>query len=265
MIHLLEFVHITEFSTRNIQSFVILCIVHIKLYNMIHSLKLNLLIILICISLSATQKTKIIEAFSESEVDTNVDVTKTSSEMCSENENLSHNELDKRPEIIGSSSMKNDFYYKPNFRNYYKPISAQLYENLASSDTNFDGSINILKNRIPPVTYLPPVYPPFQDNMLSQKVESESLINEDVRPPRVYRSEKDFWKQLQHDSIMKNILPTMPIPFYRNIEVDAPEASDLYYIPMLLVCSPRIIYGRSLNNNDQGFPISYLSQNAGYV
>lgn len=227
---------------------------------MIHSLKL--LIILVCISLSATQKTEIIEAFSENEVDE--DVTKTSSEMCSENENLSYNELDKQPEIIGSSSMINDFHYKLNFRNYYKPISAQLYENLASSDTNFDGSINILKNRIPPVTYLPLVYPPFQDNMLSQKVESESLIDEDVRPPRVYRSEKDFWKQLQHDSIMKNILPTMPIPFYRNIEADAPEASDLYYIPMLLVCSPRIIYERSLNNKDQGFPISYHSQNGGY-
>ncbi|CAH2086265.1 unnamed protein product [Euphydryas editha] len=219
---------------------------------MTHSLILNSIIILICISLSATQKTKIIEALPDNEADTNVDVTKTSSESCPENENWSYKKIDDRSEIFPSWLTTNDFYFNPISRNYFKPVSSHLYEDFEPSSASFDGSINVLKSRIPPVRYLPPVYSPLHNKFLSQKVESdEDHINENVRPPRVYRSEDDFWEQIKRDSIMKNILPTMPIPFFRNIEAYAPEASNLYYIPMVLVCSHGIINEETLENDSQ--------------
>ncbi|XP_050344779.1 uncharacterized protein LOC126769873 [Nymphalis io] len=232
----------------------------------------TIICIILCEKIVESQETAIIEALSaendENKRYNNVDLT--SWEICFENENLNHSETDDQTEMIPYSlSPTQDFYLQPNFQRDDKTISSHTYQvdaltNLKSSGMSlrrYDGVLypythsNMLSsfNTIPPVRYLPPVYSPLHDTFLSEKRDSDQGSIENVRPPRV---ENDFWEQLQYDSIMKNILPTMPM-FLRNTETLTPRKKYPYYVSILSLCSPGMIYSRPSLDGEIELPIPY--------
>ncbi|XP_046965106.1 uncharacterized protein LOC124533703 [Vanessa cardui] len=172
-----------------------------------------------------------------------------------------------------SSSTTNDFYLQPNFQRDYKAISSATHQVDALNNLETSG-ISLRKydrglypyinskmmssyNPIPPVRFLPPVYSPLHDTFLSEKRESDQDFIGNIQPPRVLRLENDFWKQLQHDTVMKNILPTMPT-FLRNTEdTHAIRTRDPYYVSMLFLYSPEIIYSRRGSDDEIELPIPY--------
>ncbi|XP_047528023.1 uncharacterized protein LOC125064823 [Vanessa atalanta] len=223
-----------------------------------------------------SQETAIIEALSaekkESKRYKNVDLN--SWEICLEDENFDQSKTDDQTEMLPSSlSTTNDFNPQSNFQRDYKSISSRTYQVDALNNLEIPG-ISLRKydgvlypyinsempssfNPIPPVRYLPPVYLPLHDTFLTEKRESDQDVIENIRPPRVLRSENDFWDQLQHDTIMKNILPTMPT-FLRNTEdTRAIRTSDPYYVSILFLYSPKIIYSRRVSDDEIELPIPY--------
>lgn len=93
---------------------------------------------------------------------------------------------------------------------------------------------------------LPPVYTPQYTKDLSLRRSSRSEVD-------------DFLEQLNHDTIMNNILPTMPFPFLRTSNHGESPQEDLVTaifpgvantasaIPILLSCSPKVHQGTLQN------------------
>lgn len=117
---------------------------------------------------------------------------------------------------------------------------------------------------IPLVKSLPPVSMQIHESIkeMNNYESNDELDMENVlyRTPnvRAVRSrEEEFLKQLEHDAMIPNIIPTMPVPFvrtaaspeYQAIE-DTPLVMVIYpgrvsdcALPFLFSCSPKIAYG----------------------
>ncbi|CAH0721807.1 unnamed protein product, partial [Brenthis ino] len=120
-----------------------------------------------------------------------------------------------------------------------------------------------------PVRYLPPVYLKNYETWPRNMASERDLY---VRTPRMLRSDDDFWEQLQNDSIMKNILPTMPIPFLRSASTpsdtsyqysSSPYGSQDCPLPIMLLCTPKISLSENLLNYNKQMdevPYAYLNR-----
>lgn len=170
-----------------------------------------------------------------------------------------------------------DPYLRATFRNgYYYPYSDYAYLSDSSRDAvprrGFSNEYNDVwypftnpgvfapYSNIPPVKSLPPVYARFYGNSLPV---DEAWIPKVRRQTRL--DDEDFMKQLEYDSIMKNILPTMPVPLPRNALSQSiynlpytyasfPHGMSDCAIPFLLGCRPAITYGNLVNS----MPVPYV-------
>lgn len=233
-------------------------------------------------------ETTIIEAFpSDNTISSNErgdqDSSQEPSGKCSNSENYLKNPTSVNnhmllPEFVSSNHLntpKADPYLRATFRNgYYYPYSDYTYYSDSPRDLPRRGFSNDYNDGwypytnpdvfapysiIPPVKSLPPVYARFYGN---------SLPVEEAWIPKVRRQigldDEDFIKQLEYESMMKNILPTMPIPLARDAPLQTigvpytyasfPHGMSDCAIPFLLGCRPTISYG-SLSSS---MPVPYV-------
>ena len=241
---------------------------------------LKVLYYLICSSsadLLEKPKTNIIEAFSVETENTN-DVSesdnlkKSSPELCPVSENKSWKDLTSSnnidvlsPELqppltnIANKDLAYQYAYTPGY-NYYDlntdPFTSpppKIPDNSVVRSYNKLSYPYIYPEVFTsfqpyPVRYIPPVYLQYYYSLSPQDMMPNYEVS-NIRTPRVLRSNDDFWEQLESDSIMKNILPTMPVPFLRNNNQPLiyeraylPYGSPDCALPIMLGCAPKFFY-----------------------
>ncbi|CAH2241237.1 jg3300 [Pararge aegeria aegeria] len=239
--------------------------------------------------------TSIIEAVppdSNSNERGDLDLKKDSSETCLETENyLEDPAMENRllsPEFISLNQVNTpnaDPYRRAIYhKGHYYPYSPYMYQVDPPNDsgsrrkeyndiwypyTNPNVYTSVPYPNIPPVRTLPPVYARLYGNSLP--LEQEWFPSQ-IRRQRKLHEHDDLIKQLEYDSIMENVLPTMPIPFPR--DASDPQSSRIPYlyasfphgtsdcaIPILLGCTPKITYGNLENHNSIPVPYAHAYTN----
>lgn len=127
-------------------------------------------------------------------------------------------------------------------------------------------------NRFPPVRSLPPVYSAKIYEMIPNDFDKNVYYERDnsfnfAPNVRAIRSEEeDLLAELEKDSVMPNILPTLPFPYMRDAGSYVPIQNQQYAamypvdsnsdcaLPFLLTCNPQVNYGTiEYANNPSGY------------
>ncbi|XP_045785868.1 uncharacterized protein LOC123881217 [Maniola jurtina] len=204
-----------------------------------------------------------------------------SSETCQVSENIvenptSENQLSSEFTSLNYQAPNPDPYLRATFhKGHYYPYSAyNAYKNMYQVDpvndsgrgrglnyndiwypyTNPSFYTSVPYSNIHPVKTLAPVYARLYGK--SWPIEQEWYPSQ-IRRQRTPNNDEDLLKQLEYDSIMKNILPTMSIPLPRDAILQSakvpysyaafPHGSSDCALPILLGCTPKMTYGNMKN------------------
>ncbi|XP_045491518.1 uncharacterized protein LOC123691261 [Colias croceus] len=192
-------------------------------------------------------------------------------------------------EISGIQSRRgscNDVVLEPQAFNYYFekmfPLSTLIRQEPAEKEENYQNNFQVFKDAVPEGYYLNdnqisrngyyiidpyafhPISPPNSIQFDQIIPQDNTILNEEANKPRYTRSipdnsKKDIWDQLLHDSMLNNILPTMPIPYVHKSSPYLDNAYGPYRptygadsnrngcgVPIYLSCTPRITYDASV-------------------
>nr|AON96628.1 VMP32 protein [Bicyclus anynana] len=239
--------------------------------------------------------TAIIEAFPSDITNSNEDLNleDNSTEKCAESEKylenftLDNNQL-RIPDVVAYNQLNapsSDPYLRASFHkgryypynSYYQvdaPNDSVLRDRTVSYDNwypyiNPSVHTSLPYSNIPPVSSLPPVYARMYGNYLP--IEPDWMTSQ-IRRQRKLFDDEDLLKQLEYDAIMKNILPTMPVPLPRDANNITPQSTGIPYVhasfphstsdcalPIFLGCTPKVTYGHWENQNL--IPVPYAHDN----
>ncbi|CAG9585250.1 unnamed protein product [Danaus chrysippus] len=84
-------------------------------------------------------------------------------------------------------------------------------------------------NRIPPVRFLPPVYPRILAKIPRSRWTNDfNYLDSITRPQRTFQEDNQHWQQFQHDSIVKNTIPKVPYPYFQDTFIDSVTENPFY-------------------------------------